>query len=99
MKDTSMKNHRLLGKLIYTIFKSSAVWPLIAILLAIGTAAFTSAQVVVFANFTDAAVNVVRNGAFSGKQIVSSMAHPVGILLLVLAVRESFSCKSSYSKG
>lgn len=88
MKKSDKRDCRLLWNLIKTICTSSRLWPLIAVLLAVGSAAFTSAQVAVFAGFSDAAIEVVRAGKISAAEIIRSMAMPTVILLLILAAEQ-----------
>ena len=78
----------LLYELLLKVFKSSLIWPVCAILLAVGSAVFTSAQVAVLANFTDAAIRVVSVGEYTGNTLLEVMAIPTGILLFVLAAEQ-----------
>ena len=74
------KRHKIFTELIKTVLKSSFLWPVFTVFLAIGSALFTSAQVAVFADFTDAAIEVVRSGTVSGNTILEKIWKPVGAL-------------------
>lgn len=78
----------LLYILLQKIFQSSLIWPVCAILLSVGSAVFTSAQVAVLADFTDAAVGFVSDGKYDGYTLFTKMAAPTAIFLFVLAAEQ-----------
>lgn len=84
------KEHKgsLVWKLVHTLFSCSALWASLTIALAAASAILTSAQVAVFAAFTDAAIQAVSDKLTAVIDLLQLLAGPIALLLGVLALEQ-----------